>query len=171
MTPPRPVVSVELTLDAHTEAVVRGAWRRLADAGLSSLAAHDAPSNRPHITLLVRTSLDERDFGAAVAQLPIAVRWTTCLTFDHGDRVVLAYRVDPDAALERLHREVHDAAGEGDDLPHTAPGAWTPHVTLARRLKRDRLDEALSLVEEHHVGSAVALRRWDAASATVTALR
>lgn len=41
------VVSIELLLDAVSEAVVRADWERLAVAGHSSLAAHTAPSNRP----------------------------------------------------------------------------------------------------------------------------
>ena len=45
-----------------------------------------------------------------------------------------------------------------------------PHVTLARRLKVSDLERALPLLGESITGTARGLRRWDAASTTVTQL-
>ena len=59
------IVSIELLLDPETEERVRSDWQRLAVAGLSSLGAHPSPSNRPHITLLVRPQLVELPFTDA----------------------------------------------------------------------------------------------------------
>jgi 2'-5' RNA ligase len=184
-----PVVSLELLLDPATEARIRAEWEALAGAGLSSLAAHTAVSNRPHITVLVRPELASQ---AAVAlssalTLPIPVELGAPVLFGAGDRRVLARSVVPSPALLRLHSAVHDLAGPGDDAPHTRPGEWTPHVTLARRLRLDTLPHALRLLDDAAEGAAdapvradapgradasrstaTALRRWDAASATVT---
>ncbi|TQJ31848.1 2'-5' RNA ligase family protein [Microbacterium sp. SLBN-146] len=168
MTPRNQVVSIELLLDADTERAVRDDWRRLSDAGLSSLAAHTSPSNRPHVTLLARRELPVTDFGAAVRQLPIGIRLGDPITFDHGSRVVLARPVRLDEPLTELHRTVHALAPPGEDLPHTAPGAWTPHVTLARRLRREAVDHARELVGLPRDGHATHMRRWDSALATVT---
>jgi 2'-5' RNA ligase len=164
------IVSIELLLDAESEATVRGEWHRLADAGLSSLAAHTAPSNRPHITLLVRPTLAEQGFREAVARLPLPVRLGAPILFGAGDRRVLARQVVPTEALLALHRDVHTAAGAGPDAAHTAPGAWTPHVTLARRLRLETLPDALGALGPEIDGQLVALRRWDAATAAVTLL-
>lgn len=164
------IVSIELLLDPDTEARVRADWARLADAGLSSLGAHPAPSNRPHITLLVRPALGQVAFAAAASLLPVRIDLAEPVTFVHGDRAVLAWRVEPHDELRELHRAVHDAAPPGDDAPHTAPGAWTPHVTLARRLRVAALPEALALIGPSCRGAGVSLRRWDSATATVTPL-
>jgi hypothetical protein len=164
------VVSVELLLDPDTEARVRADWRNLADAGLSSLAAHTAPSNRPHITLLVRPALAPVAFTAATARLPVAIALAEPVVFAHGDRGVLAWRATLGDGLRELHRQVHLAAGPGPDAAHTAPGEWTPHITLARRLRLAALPDALALIGPPIAGTGASLRRWDSASATVSAL-
>lgn len=165
------IVSIELLLDPESEALVRADWERLAAAGFSSLARHTAASNRPHVTLLVRPTLAAARFGEAVAALPIAVTLAEPIVFRHGDRGVLARRVVPTEDLLRLHRTVHAAVSPGEDAPHTTPGEWTPHVTLARRLRLDARDQALALLGPGHAGQGVALRRWDSAAGEVTPVR
>lgn len=164
------VVSIELILDDDTDRLVRADWKSLADAGHSSLAAHTAASNRPHITLLVRPTLDPLPFTEANAMLPLRVTLGEPIIFAHGDRGVLARRVLPTDELRALHRAVHTAAGPGQDAPHTSSDEWMPHVTLARRLRLTALDDALALLGGGHDAVGVALRRWDSASRTVTAL-
>jgi len=58
--------------------------------------------------------------------------------------------------------------GADADAQHTRPGEWTPHVTLARRLRLDRLGEARALLGPALSGAGIALRRWDAAEKRVT---
>ena len=164
------VVSIELLVDHDTEARVRADWQALADAGLSSLAAHTAPSNRPHITLLVRPALAEAAFTAAVERLPVPVTLAEPTVFAHGDRGVLVWRITLSDELRELHRDVHLAAGPGPDAAHTAPGEWTPHITLARRLRLVTLPEALDVIGPPLAGTGVSRRRWDSASAVVRSL-
>ncbi|RYJ05522.1 MAG: hypothetical protein EON52_11120 [Actinomycetales bacterium] len=48
--------------------------------------------------------------------------------------------------------------------PTTAPGAWTPHVTLARRLDPAQLAAAFAALAERPrelEGSIAVARRWD----------
>lgn len=165
-----PVISIELLLDEVSEATVRAEWQALAAAGLSSMAAHTAPSNRPHVTLLVRSALEHVETALLTARPAFAVRLGGPLLFGDGDRRVLVRSVIPSAPLLALHDDVHRAAGPGDDAPHTAPGAWTPHVTLARRVRLQDLERALPLVGGEITGTAKALRRWDASTRTVTEL-
>jgi len=164
------VVSIELLLDEATEARVRADWQRLADAGLSSLAAHTASSNRPHVTLLARPTLAAVAFTAAAERLPIPITLAEPIVFAHGERGVLAWRVTLSEELRDLHVAVHAAAPAGEDASHTTPGAWTPHITLARRLRLESLPDALGLIGPASAGTGVSLRRWDSASATITAL-
>ena len=167
-----PVISIELLLDEQTEAAVRAEWQALASAGLSSLAAHPSPSNRPHITLLVREEPVSLDPTALAGRPAFGVRLGGPLLFGSGDRRVLARSVIPSFDLLALHRDVHAAAGPAagptGDAAHTAGGAWTPHVTLARRMRTADLECALELVTGEIAGTAAALRRWDAATRTVT---
>lgn len=164
------VVSIELLLDDAAEARIRDDWQRLEQAGMSSLGAHRAPSNRPHLTLLVRPALRPVRCREAARMLPVEVDLVEPVVFAHGDRGVLAWMAAPTPDLIELHRAVHAAVPPGEDAPYTAPGEWTPHVTLARRLRLDSLDEALSLVGAPLAGAGVALRRWDSATATVSAV-
>lgn len=164
------MISIEMLLDAQTEARVRADWHRLAVAGLSSQGANPAPSNRPHVTMLVRRQLRERAFQGAVSQLPISIGLGDPIVFRHGDRGVLARPIRMTRELRSLHESVHRAAAVGDDAPHTAPQEWVPHVTLARRVQLASLERALSLVEPAFVGVGAALRRWDSRSREVTLL-
>ena len=166
------VVSLELVTDAAADAVVRREWALLESAGLPSQARHTGESNRPHVTLLVRTRLRDIAAEALEDQLPIALTLGAPVIFGRGRTRVLARSVVPSAALLRLHAAVHALAGPGDDAAHTLPGEWTPHVTLARRLPVDRIGEALVALTdaggEPIEARAVGIRRWDAARRTVS---
>ncbi|QCR20378.1 2'-5' RNA ligase family protein [Agrococcus sp. SGAir0287] len=165
-----PITSIELLLDADAEAAVRAEWDALAAAGLSSLAPHTAPSNRPHVTLLARRGGVPHPLPVPDDALPVPLVLGAPLLFGDGDRRILVRSVVPSKALLALHAAVRDAAGVGDDVEHMAPGAWTPHVTLARRLRLADLERALPLVGGALPCEGVALRRWDAGTRTVTPL-
>jgi 2'-5' RNA ligase len=171
------LVSLELLLDPDTEARIRAEWQALADAGLSSLAAHISPSNRPHITLVVRPSLPPltREQLREVIALPLPLTIGDPILFGTGERRVLARSVVLTEELQRFQATLHTIAGVGEDAPHTRPGEWTPHVSLARRIRVDTIPQALRILDD--AGDAIArraeatsLRRWDAALTTVTDL-
>lgn len=163
-------MSIELLLDAATEAAVRAEWDALAAAGMSSLAPHTSASNRPHVTLLARTDLGPFDARALLERPAFAVTLSAPLLFGVGERRVLARSVVPTADLLDVHAAVHNVAGRGDDAPHTMPGEWSPHVTLARRLRVVDLPAALDHLGGDILGHAVGVRLWDPTTATVTDL-
>jgi 2'-5' RNA ligase len=172
------VVSLELLLDPDLEARIRAQWDALAGAGFSSLAAHTSSSNRPHITLVVRSSippLTRAQLDAAIA-LPLDLEIGDPILFGEGERQVLVRSVVPSPSLLELHAALHTLIGDGaDDAPHTRPGEWVPHITLARRIRVADIPQALRLVNDAHTSSPAAatathLRRWDAESATITEL-
>lgn len=166
---PSGVTSIELLLDDAAEARVRADWDALAAAGMSSMAAHPGASNRPHVTLLARSTPVARPLRVEAAALPLAVVLGAPLLLGDGDRRVLARSLVPSAALLALQAAVLRAAGDDDD-GRFAPGRWTPHVTLARRIRLADLPQALALLGPPIEAQAVALRRWDAATATVSSV-
>lgn len=168
------VVSLELVFDDDTDAAVRSEWEALADAGLPSQSHHKGESNRPHTTLLVRSAL--RDIAASELDgaLPVPLTLGAPLLFGTGRSRVIARSVVPTTDLLALHSRVHELAGPGDDVDHTRPGAWTAHVTLARRVPLDRVGDALEVLAAAGgadlAARAVGIRRWDAATRTVSSI-
>lgn len=166
------VVSLELVFDETSDAVIRREWDALVAADLPSQARHTGASNRPHITLLVRSALGDPDLSALAADLPLRLTLGAPLIFGAGRSRVIARSVIPSVSLLDFHARVHALAGPGDDAMYTQPGAWTAHVTLARRVPLDRLGEAsavLAGVGEAEVPVTVTgVRRWDSASRTVS---
>ena len=116
--------SVELVFDEESDAGVRRAWDALIERGLPSAGRHAGATNAPHELAL-----------------------SGIILFGDGPRRVLACPVIVAADLLALQREVVARLGGAERvIPHTVPDAWTPHVTLARRMSVDRLAEALDLV-------------------------
>lgn len=167
-TAPSGITSIELLLDDEAEARVRAEWDALAAAGVSSMAAHTSASNRPHVTLLARSTAVPHPLRVDAAALPLHLVLGPPLLLGEGDRRVLARSIVPSASLLGLQAAVLDAAGEGDEAAHFAPGHWTPHVTLARRIRLVDVPAALGLLGPPIEGRGEALRRWDAATATVS---
>ena len=105
--------SVELLLDAASEARVRADWARLADAGLTSQSRHPSPTNRPHVTLAAVTALPEGAedrLAAACADLPLRARLGPLAVLGQ-DPAVLVRLVVANAELLALHAQVAGAAG------------------------------------------------------------
>lgn len=135
--------TVELLLDEVSDARVRAAWQRLADAGLPSQARHRSPSNRPHLTLASCPELTPAIRWALQglgAQLPLRVRCTGVVRFGQPSSV-LAWAVDRDTVLQRLHRDIWETvrsdSGPGTLNPLHEPRRWRPHVTLGRTRRAD----------------------------------
>jgi 2'-5' RNA ligase len=161
------VQSVELLLDADSDAVVCAEWSTLVEGGLPSQARHTGATNRPHVTLAVARALDavqESAIGAAVSgSLPLPLRLGGLLVFGPGP-FILCRLVVPSAALLALQRQVVSALGTGSAaFPHQQPGAWTAHVTLARKLAPDQLADAVQLLSPAPdvPAAGTAVRRWD----------
>jgi len=160
--------SIELVFDGPTDSLVRADWARLAAAGLPSLAAHSSSSNSPHITLAAGTELEAGPDGPW-EQLPLDVTFSGAIIFPAGTGTyVLARSVLLDPALLDLHRALHrDVSGA---LPLTRPGAWTPHVTIARRIAGPQLGTAMDLLDLRVDGRCTGARLWDGSTRTVTPL-
>jgi hypothetical protein len=161
--------SIDLTFDDAAENVVRGEWDALERAGFSSLAAHTADSNRPHLTLVVGTPL-ELVIRPPHGVLPLPVTIGAPVLFGSGDRRVLARLVTPTSALLDLHAAVHASVHQKGLVAHSHPGSWVAHVTLARRIRLDDLSAALALLGDDIEAEATAMRLWNAAERSTTPL-
>ncbi|WP_314455427.1 2'-5' RNA ligase family protein [uncultured Microbacterium sp.] len=166
------VVSLELVFDEPSDAAVRREWDALRAADLPSQARHTGESNRPHITLLVRPELADADLSPLAAELPLKLTLGAPLLFGAGRSRVIARSVIPSVELLDLHARVHALVDPGEDAIHTRPGAWTAHVTLARRVPLERIGEALAVLAEtgetELAVTATGVRRWDSATRTVS---
>ena len=77
------------------------------------------------------------------APVPTDVRLGGLLLFPAGPgRSVLVRAVVVDAALAAFHEAVHAVAPGG--LETSLPGSWSPHVTLARRVRDEDLPRAVA---------------------------
>lgn len=97
--------------------------------------------------------------------------------------LVLARQVVVHRALLDLHARIHAAVDQADAdadadaapvevVPHTRPGPWTPHITIALRLTAEHLGAAVSALGriEPLEARAAGIRRWDPRDRTVTEL-
>jgi 2'-5' RNA ligase len=162
------VHSVELLFDPDTDAAIRRMWDDLTDAGVRSLAASTSPSNRPHVTLAVAEHMDDAVNDALrplLQRLPMSCTVGAPMVFGRGP-FTLVRLVIPSAELLSLQAEVHKAClphMSTGPLPHAEPGQWTPHITLARRVRHDKLADALSprRMSRDRRATAVGIRHWD----------
>jgi 2'-5' RNA ligase len=158
------VHSVELLFDPDTEATLHRIWADLAAADLPSRV----PAGRPHVTVVVAERIaPEVDtlLRPIVQQLPLGCSVGAPLLFGQSN-TVLARLIVPTAELLALHAEVHRICGPHllpGPLPHSLPGQWTAHVTLARRIEGARLGPVLRMAGQpaEIPGRLAGLRRWD----------
>ena len=161
--------SIELLLDAHTDAAIRAAWQALADVGLPSQVNVKSSTNRPHITLIaadrISPEVDEVLRGLA-PRLPIECVVGAPLVF-RGHSLTLARLIVSSTQLLDFHEEVYRRSlpfVAGAPFDHCAPGHWTPHATVARRLSAEQIGAALTAATGLTTDLAsriVGLRRWD----------
>ncbi len=159
--------TVELLCDPALDGLVRAAWQRLHVAGLPSLATHPGRTNAPHVTLGTADTLP--DLGFLAAALPVDVR-VTDLVFFPGRAAYAAWRLTSPPLLA-LQAQVWRALG-GVGNPQHEPGTWTPHLSLARRVRPEQqaavaeIAAAFGPVE----GTLVAARSYDTDLRDVTPL-
>jgi 2'-5' RNA ligase len=159
--------SVELLVDAESEAVVLGEWARLAEAGLpTEQRGAPSPTHRPHVTLWAGRAVSpevDAALPALVAGLDLPLLLGSMLVFGpRRGQVVLVRQVVASAALLELQAQVARRCGAEPDS-HFTPGRWSPHVTLARRVPVEQLGAVVATLGtlpdlEATTGTC---RRWD----------
>ena len=160
------VQSVELLLDARLESTVRHEWEALIAAGVTRRLRRGGEPAVPHITLGVAASIPaqvEDAFQTIDHGVGLELRLGGLLLLG-GRSSVLVRLVVPSAPLLDLQATVWAALQECPGVPDTmAPGRWTPHVTLARRVTSSDLSTAVDVLgaRTSAEGSVAGMRRWD----------
>ncbi|WP_242088557.1 2'-5' RNA ligase family protein [Curtobacterium sp. DN_7.5] len=162
--------SIELVLTPAADAAVRAVWDALIADDLPSLGRHVSASNAPHVTLTAGPDLAvPAGFDAPV---PTELRVGGVLLFPAGtERSVLVRAVVVEQALTAFHAAVHRAAPGGVDT--VLPGAWSPHLTLARRVRDVDLPRAVAALRRAPLPDVLevgGVRFWDGDTKTVTPL-
>lgn len=160
--------ALELSFDAASDAAVGDAWSALQAAAVPSQADNARGMvNAPHLSLVVAAHLDravaEQAAQRVGAMLPVVLRGQGSVVFGRGARVTVAWLVEPPAALTRAVMELREIA------PAVRHPVWTPHITLGRRIPRDRVGDALTAAgpgPDEIV--ATRLRWWDPTSGIET---
>jgi 2'-5' RNA ligase len=157
---------VELLLDAHLDAMVRREREALVDARLSRQLRRGGDPAVPHVTVGVAASIEagiedalrEMDHGVGL-ELHLGG-----LLLLGGRASVLVRVVVPTVPLLELQATVWQTLRDSPGMPdNLAPGHWTPHVTLARRVSSSDLPKAVDLLggRTSAEGSVAGMRRWD----------
>jgi len=159
--------SVELLLDEASEAAVLDQWTRLAEAGLpTEQRVEPSPTHRPHVTLWAGPAVSaEVDAGLAglVGELDLTLLLGSLLVFGpRRGQVVLVRQVVPGAALLDLQARVAVRCRVEPDS-HFAPGRWSPHVTVARRVPVELLGSVVGALDPvvDLLATVRTCRRWD----------
>lgn len=162
--------SVDLTFEDSADQAIRNDWAALAGLGLPSLASHTSPSNRPHITLVAGAELVVAPGAQEIEDLlPIVVGFSGLVAFPAGrGKFVLARLVVPSRDLLQLHARLHRHSRGA--YTHTGPDAWTPHVTLARRMTSEQLGAAVDALDVMPAARCTEARLWDSSTRTITPL-
>lgn len=141
----------EAYLDPDADARVRRLWDVLKERGISDSNLRN--DSTPHLTLLTVESLDVDAARAAlglVARLPAFSLPLRGLAFFPGERATLYLPVTPSTDLLDLQRACVGAARAAGANPRD-DRAWTPHVSLARRLPPVALPGAVGVLHDQEL--------------------
>ncbi|HET7326826.1 MAG TPA: 2'-5' RNA ligase family protein [Nocardioidaceae bacterium] len=131
-------LAVCLLFDDRSARAVRQLWDRLEGLGVPTLRTHTHGRHVPHLSYATLRTWELRSVTAAVGALPdggpVRLRFDGLGTFRRG-RAWLAPAVTTE--LLRRQERVIDAvtAADGELHQHYRPGVWTPHCTLAPRVR------------------------------------
>lgn len=161
--------ALELVPDEAGQELVRAEWQALRDAGLPSQLDHRGASNAPHVTVVAGPALSPEALDVARVRLggllPVRARMSGLLLLG-GERVTVARGVDLDDAVVRRALAVRV------QVPERQQVGWLPHVTLARRVRREQLPQVLDVLAHEDAEIVLSeLRRWDPDRSHVTTLR
>lgn len=155
-----PDYALELNFDGASDRALRDQWTALQQAGLPSQADHKGMTNAPHLTLVAGRTIPAAvvDLAARETALPADLVVRGLVLFGEGPRVTIAHLIEPDLELATL------AARLRSGVPELRYPVWTPHVTLARRVPRARVGDALEVLygcDPVRSVTATRLRWWD----------
>ena len=160
------VQSVELLLDTRLDAMVRREQEALVEAGVARQLRRGGDTAVPHLTVGVAASIPDQVEDALRAidhGVGLELRLGGLMLLG-GRSTVLVRLVVPSVPLLELQATVWETLRGCPGMPgNLAPGAWTPHVTLVRRVSPSDLSTAVDVLggRPSAEGSVAGMRRWD----------
>lgn len=165
-------LAVCLLFDGPTERALRRLWQRLEADGVPTLASHTHGRHVPHLSLAVLRSWDLDKVRAAVEALPDAgpttIQFDAIAAFRRGRMSLVPAATS--ALLARQERVVDALGATEEELhKHYVPGTWTPHVTVATRVRLQQTPLVLEAAYEilPLTGTLTAAALVDAGEGTV----
>lgn len=140
-----------LLFDPRGDALVRGLWSRLEEAGVRTLQEHTHRGHHPHLSYAVLLDWRIEDVRAALSELPdggpFALTCQGAVVFPRG-RVALAPAV-PASVIARQEAVARALVATGAELhKHYRPGHWVPHVSIATRANGTHLPLVTSAIAD-----------------------
>lgn len=144
-------LAICLTFDPPTDRAIRSLWRRLEDAGISTLLSHTHGRHVPHLSYVVLRMYDVDAVRGAVTPLaldrPVPLHFDTVGHFRRG-RVALIPAVTREV-LARQAQVVDAVLDTGADLHHYyRPGRWVPHTSIATHVRGAHLAFLMTAVHD-----------------------
>jgi 2'-5' RNA ligase len=130
------VQALEFFFDSDAEDEIRGLWRRLEHAGVSSPPKR---AHRPHLTFAAGSSFSAQvraELTTELRLLSLPRIWLYTLgTFATNDNELFLGSI-VDTELLAVHSAVHDILAKKVRNPsaYYLPGSWVPHCTLAHEV-------------------------------------
>jgi len=144
--------AIVLYLDHHSEDLVKGFWKQLAQNDISSEILDSGI--RPHITLAIFEELYCQPCDNELARLAPKTAHLKILVSHLGvfpqPEMVLFLAPTPTSELLNFHKKIHSLLSKDAIKPWEMyqPGKWVPHCTLALNLDQNQLNKAISLCGE-----------------------
>jgi len=161
--------ALEVSPDEAGQDAVRRDWQALHDAGLPSQLQHQGNTNEPHVTVVatpdpISPQVAQRAVALLGPLLPVSVPLSGMVVFG-GARPSLAWLLEvPDEVVAAVLELRSLTTG------HRHQG-WLPHVTLARRLKRDDVEPARQVLGGGRRELVLdQLRLWDPDAGSISRL-
>jgi len=131
-------LAVCLLFDDRSTRAMRELWDRLEDVGVGSLRSHTHGHHVPHLSYAVLRTWDLAKVRSALEVLPdkgpMDLQFDGLGLFRRG-RVWLAPAVNAELVSRQQATVAALMSVDADLHKHYLPGAWTPHCTLAPRVR------------------------------------
>ncbi len=138
--------AINLRSDNASAARLRALWKEA--ARFEDKPSIESLNYPPHITFAIYEDI-ELERLRNVARLAFEKQSQITLSFGRiryfdGSPLILWAEPSPTPEIRRLHGTIHREISPSLCHMHYRPAAWTPHVSLAVRIREDRRSEALA---------------------------
>jgi 2'-5' RNA ligase len=141
--------AINLRSDDASAARLRALWKEA--ARFEDKPSMESLNYQPHITFAIYEEIELEQLRnvarlAFEKQSRITLSFARIRYFD-GSPLILWAEPSPTPEIKRLHEMIHRNISPSLCHVHYRPTCWTPHVSLAVRIREERRREALTFCE------------------------